>query len=275
MDALPFRDLAGQGRGTPLAPLPNWLLFADRNERVAEHSRLLVQLGGDLCLTYLPKSDGLDDELPAIQFKRLPGQRLEKLLRERFKNDAPRSHGASEPVLIPLARQWKDLLAREASCFRVSAPQKQQNMEHEFVEMATPYQTDFDRVLDTFDWFLANEVKTFCQTSCHSPNVTLDPIAGGQLTLDSRLANEITQALAALSKTKEVEWMDHSSIGMTPEMFTATATAVLGLMHLDQMPAGVPWLTGASTPRVLGRLTPGTPSNWRRVIMEMAITTLP
>jgi hypothetical protein len=46
--------------------------------------------------------------------------------------------------------------------------------------------------------------------------------------------------------------------------------ALLGMFHIDQMPANVPTITGASAQRILGRLTPGRPSNWRHLIRAMA-----
>ena len=50
----------------------------------------------------------------------------------------------------------------------------------------------------------------------------------------------------------------------------AVVAAVLGLFHIDQMPANIPWLTGAESQRILGRLTPGRPSNWRQLLRSMA-----
>ena len=47
-------------------------------------------------------------------------------------------------------------------------------------------------------------------------------------------------------------------------------TAMLGVLHIDQLQANIPWLTSATEQRVLGRLTPGTPSNWRQLVREMA-----
>lgn len=52
--------------------------------------------------------------------------------------------------------------------------------------------------------------------------------------------------------------------------FGAIAAATLGLFHIDQLPANVTDLTGATSQRILGRLTPGRPSNWRQLIRAMA-----
>ena len=52
--------------------------------------------------------------------------------------------------------------------------------------------------------------------------------------------------------------------------FHAVMAAVLGLMHVDQMPGNLPGVTGGSQQRILGRLTPGRPHQWRQLLREMA-----
>ena len=46
--------------------------------------------------------------------------------------------------------------------------------------------------------------------------------------------------------------------------------SLLGFMHIDQMAANMPSLTGAHQQRILGRLTPGRPNSWRNLLREMA-----
>jgi anhydro-N-acetylmuramic acid kinase len=60
------------------------------------------------------------------------------------------------------------------------------------------------------------------------------------------------------------------ALGVTGDYFSAVLVAALGAMHVDQMPANLPWLTGAEMPRILGRLTPGSPKQWRMLLREMA-----
>ena len=50
----------------------------------------------------------------------------------------------------------------------------------------------------------------------------------------------------------------------------AIVAAMLGLLHIDQMPANVPWLTNANSQRILGRLSPGRPASWRQLVRCMA-----
>ena len=49
----------------------------------------------------------------------------------------------------------------------------------------------------------------------------------------------------------------------------ALVAAILGMFHIDQLPGNLPRLTGATSQRILGRLTPGRPSNWRQLIRAM------
>lgn len=67
-----------------------------------------------------------------------------------------------------------------------------------------------------------------------------------------------------------VSTIDVAKLGCSSSAVPAVLTAILGLMHIDQLPANVPWLTGANSQRILGRLTLGRPSNWRQLVRVMA-----
>jgi len=60
-----------------------------------------------------------------------------------------------------------------------------------------------------------------------------------------------------------------------PRYLHAAAAAVLATLHIDQAPANLPENAGDATPRVLGRLTPGSPVHWRRILRMMAQHDLP
>ena len=56
-----------------------------------------------------------------------------------------------------------------------------------------------------------------------------------------------------------------SELGLSDDSLPPACTALLALFHLDQVPGNVRSVTGAEVPRVLGRLTPGSPrtgSTW-------------
>ena len=77
-----------------------------------------------------------------------------------------------------------------------------------------------------------------------------------------------TGALA--SRLANVQVLNTAELGIPLATLKPAAVALLGLLHLDQVPANAPGLTGARIPRVLGRLTPGSLTNWHRLVRELA-----
>jgi len=57
--------------------------------------------------------------------------------------------------------------------------------------------------------------------------------------------------------------------------FDPACIAVLAFFYLDQVPANATAITKADAPRVLGRLTPGTPENWQRLLADSGGIALP
>ena len=76
-------------------------------------------------------------------------------------------------------------------------------------------------------------------------------------------------AAAATSWTDLPHQLLAEVIGDTVNL-DALIAALLGMFHIDQLPGNLPTLTGARSQRILGRLTPGRPSNWRQLIRAMA-----
>jgi len=72
------------------------------------------------------------------------------------------------------------------------------------------------------------------------------------------------------AKIPTVRVVPLEGLKVPPLAFRAAMAGILGLLHLDQTPANATAITGARTPRVLGRLTPGSLANWHRLIQELA-----
>jgi anhydro-N-acetylmuramic acid kinase len=60
-----------------------------------------------------------------------------------------------------------------------------------------------------------------------------------------------------------------TDLGIPSEAFGPALVGLLAALHLDQMPAATTAITGAEEPCVLGRLTPGSPHNWRNLLRSM------
>ncbi len=61
-----------------------------------------------------------------------------------------------------------------------------------------------------------------------------------------------------------------TELGIPSGALRPAGVAVLGLLFLDQVPGNATAITGARTPRVLGRLTPGSLQSYHRLLRELA-----
>jgi 1,6-anhydro-N-acetylmuramate kinase len=59
-------------------------------------------------------------------------------------------------------------------------------------------------------------------------------------------------------------------LGFDPNTLDASAVAVLTSLAVNQIPCNLPHLTGAETDCVLGRIIPGSPQNWQKLVQLMA-----
>ena len=265
VDALPGRDLAAGGRGWPLQPLPHWLLFADRNKTIADQPRLLINLSDYTDLTWLPESDGLDDELPAIRFARFLGPDFERRLiagcGQPDLSEARRDDlGAQGKVSTELASEWNEFVDRQEISRNVPDKSAIQLLVDRSVEIIRNERLSVGDALATLSSHVTIAIKRFLAKRSARSNCRL--VMAGGLSRHGLLLSEINQVIG-------MPWLDASEINYSAGFSRSATGAMMGLMHIDQMPVTIPWISGCETPRVLGRLTPGNPGNWRRVIMEM------
>ena len=67
-----------------------------------------------------------------------------------------------------------------------------------------------------------------------------------------------------------VHWRQPADLGLDDDALGPSQIAILAMLHVDHVPANLPNITGAEMPRILGRLTPGTPRHWHRLLTEIA-----
>lgn len=208
IDDFPANDLLGGGSGAPLDALPMWLAFSDRSEKIASAHRLVVivdeQTDEPVDETYsawlLPASDGLDAELPPIQW--VVGQ----------------------------------------------------------------HSTKVDSSVDCITKAVEEKLKVVeSQTGIGSNGVVRNALVVGK----GRLAETLCDVWGCES-IGDVPAEKNPWANLSCGTLSGATSAMLGLLHIDQLQANIPWLTGAGEQRVLGRLTPGSPSNWRQLVREMA-----
>ena len=92
----------------------------------------------------------------------------------------------------------------------------------------------------------------------------------GPLEIDELLLLGPDTAAVVPPSLSHIRILDEVAVGISAEALPAASAALLAMLHLDQVPANLPLLTGATAPRVLGRLTPGNAHAWNRLLRDLA-----
>lgn len=264
IDAFPARDLAQGGQGGPLEALAEWGLLRDPGR-----GRVLLQLGRTVKLTYLPPAV-LDGAVARIlSFEVGPGTSLLDALASRFTS--------GEHLYDPGGR-----LAVQGR--RID----------ELIEywMADPY---FDRPLPRWhprgvrpERFLADSlqmavakqwsVRDLLCSATHFVAETIAAALNRRLPDDAKVDEIILTGggqqngllLREIGRLAEVPLVRIAELGLANKTLAPASIAVLAQLYIDQVPANPTAITGTEIPRVLGRLTPGSPQNWQRLLAVAA-----
>ncbi len=265
IDALPAKDLVAGGHGWPLTPLACWLLLADRTSPVATFSRLLVLAEHGIELFFLPVSDGLDDEYPEIRHARFVGTNWLSALKfgpqtSTGKTDnARKAHGR---IVESLENEWSSIVDRIGSLPNVATLEAE--LSARTVAIAESGQFSANDISATAQHWSREQLEKLVEQCVGQVDKPLQIFLAGDETQTRAMAEVLRQRFP-------VAVIDNvTKLGFDPDYLRAVLVAALGSMHIDQMPSNLPWLTGVETPRILGRLTPGPPNQWRMLLREMA-----
>jgi len=268
IDELPARDIQAGGVGVHIEPLAHWFLFADRREPEATESRMLVQLDSMTKLTFLPASDGLDSEFPEITLTLAPGMKLIDRLAAQVSDlattqDASGKLAVQGGVLPELLEAWQQMLDSTPIERSVKDPEFEQ-LDWVVQQRAAQESWSYQDMLRSACRLIADQVvkQVRSKQSGNPPLKTV--ILSGVGAENGLIVSEIRQQL------EDMDVVICDEFGIGPKELPAVTAAILGLMHIDQMPVNLPHVTGADVPRILGRLTPGRPGNWRQLLLEMA-----
>ncbi len=250
-------DTAAGGSGAPLVPYVDALLLADATE-----ARVALNLGGIANLTVLPPGAAPDDVLafdcgPA----NLP---IDTYVEARTKGDvrfdragAFARAGAADEAL---------LAAWLADPYFARRPPKTTGRER----FGAPFVARYHAALDALPF--ADAVRTLTELTIRSTVAAIRAFAPGAVRtiVSGGGAHNLTildGLRAALPGTVETS----AAYGIDPDAKEAIAFALLGYETLRERPAGLPHVTGARGPRVLGSIAPaGLAALFARVRAEEA-----
>jgi anhydro-N-acetylmuramic acid kinase len=263
------RDLAAGGVGSPLAALPEHILFRHPRE-----ARLLLHLGGTARVVLLPANGKVSE---VIGFEAGPcNHLLDTLMRQLTGGREPWDPGGKHAVqgrcLEPLLRTW---LAHPWLHRRPPRCLPRNLFGEEFAAQAI-VQTrqlggSLHDLLCTATWFVAQAVVLSVRRFLAPRPIDRVLLSGGG-TRNGLLWHLLEQQLPLgrslpLARTDEV--------GVPGDARKAIIFALLAALTLDGVAGNAPSATGAAGSRLLGSITPGSAANWTRCLAWMAAQTAP
>lgn len=306
IDGWPDRDIAVGGKGYPLDPLCMWLLQADRDRRIARQVNISINVRQQTRGYLLPPSDGLDAEMPTLrpiategmsliegllQLSSVESMSLEKarqllvsgvhskeLLDQWKQLDSSDDNRTKAMLRIAAARINMSLTAEQLLCSAMKWIQvacqdriqdSMQQLRSEYARKRSELQDEIEstpRLRKSGVGLLAAFDKSLPDFSAPG-NIVVDAPSPISDALVSRLQNHFAETQVTGSWGSQ--FPNESAVPGSVDGPSLMA-AMLGFMHIDQLPANVPALTGAQQQRILGRLTPGRPNSWRNLLREMA-----
>jgi anhydro-N-acetylmuramic acid kinase len=260
LDAFPARDLAQGGLGGPLLALPQWLLL-----RRCDCSRVLLDLGRTTRLTYLPAETSDHAAAKVRSFEVGPGTALLDLLAHRLSGgqqpfDPGGCMAAQGHRLEPLIERWLS-----DPCFHTPLPRwhprgvRPERFLTEALQLAVASGWSVRDLLCTATHFIAETVALALRKTLPEDAAVDELIVTGGGQHNGMLLREITQAT-------EIPLVRLDEATLTSQSLGPACVALLAMLYLDGIPANAAAITGTETPRILGRLTPGSPQNWQRLL---------
>ena len=265
VDAFPARDVALGGQGGPLTALAEWILL-----RAPLLNRVLLDLGRTTRLSYLPRAAHGHGEPRLLSFDVGPGMRLLDLLAQRL-TDGEEAFDPGGRFAVQ-GRRMQELIDHwlDDPYFRRPLPRwhprgvRPERFLLEAVQMAVERGWSIRDLLCTATHFVAECVALAIYRRMPEDLAVDQVILTGGGRQNGMLLRELGGALPGVSLLPVEE------VGMESEALGPACFALMAFFHLDQVPANRPAITGAEVGRVLGRLTPGSPQNWQRLLSEMA-----
>lgn len=265
IDDFPSRDLAQGGRGGPVEAHGIWLLLADRSPGPGCHWRALLDLSPHA--THCSMVGPVDRHLRSSAISSSDicvGSRLLSELIAITKGAAKISDpldlgkaAAAGRVIPELEEIW---LATSGQSNHWS-PEGVSALPLVYAFQNSVYATaPLENQLATAIHFVAHQVERHIKHGIPASNPVGELFVMGEGSKNGLMIHLLNEMLPAVSIRRL------SELGQDRTLHAASIAA-LTLLHIWQVP--VPSTNTSEVPRVLGRITPGSPSNWQFVLQAM------
>lgn len=256
------RDRAVGGRGHPLSPVADWILYG-----TTRLTRLLVHLGPSVQLTMLvagkpaanvvcfdagPGSDFLDALTNRLSSGRYPFDPTGHFAVQGHQSEELIAQWLSHPFLVHPIPRFVDRDTFEADFLESS------------IAFAQERRLGAKDLLCSANHFVSRAIQDAVRRLLPGQPVVHEVIVSGGGIRNGLLWKLLNEALAGLAIRRT------DDLGIPAEVRTAVHAALLGLLAMENLPGNVPSVTGASAYRVLGAIIPGSQSNWDRWVCNLA-----
>lgn len=260
IDSFPARDLALGGQGGPVTAVADWILL-----RSQLRHRALVDLGRSTRMSYLPAASSDRAESKVLSFEVGPGMALLDALASRLSEGQqafdPGGHMAVQGKRIPeLIEHWlKD------PYFEMPPPRwhprgvRIERFLGDALQMAVQRGWSIRDLLCTATCLLAESIAdSLARWMPEGAAVEEILVTGG--------GEQNGFLLRELARLTNLPLIRLSELHLPEHGFDAAPAGVLALLYIDQTPGSQTAISKTSTPRLLGRLTPGSPQSWKRLL---------
>lgn len=264
IDAFPQRDLAHDGLGGPLFAVPAWQMLHD-----SHRTRVLLDLGRTARLTFLPAGTGGTPAARILLFDVGPGMALLDRLAVQLTQGEQRFDPGGR--LAVQGRQIPDLLEKWLADPYFEKPLPRWHPRGVPIERFLEYAVRL--ALDS-GWAIQDLLCTATHLVAESlmraivRRLPALPVVDELILIGGGQANGML--LRELRAGQSAPVLRISDLGISSEAFEPACAACLAQLHVDQIPANLTAVTGAETPRVLGRPTPGSPQAFHKLVRAMA-----
>ena len=260
IDAFAARDLAQGGQGGPVTAVAKWLMFSH-----PKHNRALLELGRTTRLSYLPSSSKANASSHVLSFDVGPGTALLDALATRLSGGEHRFDPGGR--LAVQGRRMDELIEHWLAdpYFDRPLPRwhprgvRPERFLADALQMAVDKGWSVRDVLCTATCFVAETIARALRRRLPEKEATDQLVVTGGGHQNGMLLGEI-------SRLTDMPLVRLDELGIEQEALGPAAVAALALLHIDQIPGNHPAITNTEVARLLGRITPGSPQSWQRLL---------
>ncbi|MEW4455792.1 anhydro-N-acetylmuramic acid kinase [Bremerella sp. JC817] len=258
IDHFEQRDIAKGGSATGIDVLPMWLLLTRPVDSISARPLVVVRLDQAIELFYLP-ARRKNRPIPGVAYRRMgPGFALLQRLQTICDHQLPAGKSLVEPLRQTMLK---------ADAYDIAADSETQlsTLIESIVDQVPELIQSSTTLNQTLENYWAGEIHHQIEEHFPPTPEVAEIVVLGRGARREMFVKQLADKFAGIPVSTEVSrgWISGSA--------GASIAAIFATLHIDQVSGNLPDLTGATAARILGRITPGSPGNWRGVLSQLEV----